>query len=370
MGNMVGDKKEIRIFWPVGLVFLILIGFVVYRLSKMEWEPQELAELGSRYRYGEIDGSEGYDGQFAYYIAVNPNPDQVIAQLDVAAYRYQRILYPLLARILSIGKVEWIPWTLILINIFAHVFGTAILCKYLHSLKVPVRYSLIYGIWAGLVIGVGTDLYEPLAYSFLMGAFYARFRGRYGISSLLMTCSLFTKETVIPFWVAVVIVDLLAKKRLKEVVLSIVPGILYGFWQICLYLQFGAFGFASGGAMATSFEWIPYGGFFRIGSAGIEVLVLYILIFGPTIILPNLWGTIISFQKVLQSLLGFENWALLLNSLFITFLPFSTYREPLGLVRVSTGLILSIILFAVKHNMRRPLNIGMFWMAFLVLMVG
>ncbi len=45
---------------------------------------------------------EGYDGQFAYYIARDPadSPDC----LDVPAYRMQRILLPALGALFSLGQ--------------------------------------------------------------------------------------------------------------------------------------------------------------------------------------------------------------------------------------------------------------------------
>jgi hypothetical protein len=369
-GTVVDIKARIRNFWPVGIVFLLAIGFILYRLSIKEWDPVGLAEIGTRYQRGDIDGSEGYDGQFAYYIALNPKPDEVSNQLDVPAYRYQRILYPLLARLLTFGHLDWIPWSLIFINVGSLLIGTAILCKYMNSLQTPVRYALIFGLWAGLVLGVGADLYEPLAYALIVAAMYAHYRKRQGICSLFLTASMLTKETVIPFWAALVLANFLQKKSLKEILISILPGIVYAFWQVWLYSRFGTFGLASGGAMATSFEWIPYGGFFRIGTAGTKVLILFIVIFGPSIILPNLWGTLVSSLQIFRGFQSYENWALLLNTLFITFLPFSTFREPLGLLRVSTGMVLAIVLFAAHHTLRRPLNFGMFWMSFLILLVA
>jgi hypothetical protein len=368
--NIVVLKEKIKIFWPVGIVLLILIGFVLYRLSINGWDPVGLAELGTRYQIGEIDGSEGYDGQFAYYIASNLNPDEVSTQLDVPAYRYQRILYPLLARLLAIGQQEWIPWSLILLNICSLILGTAILCKFLTSLQTPVRYSLIFGLWAGLLIGVGTDLYEPMAYALVVAALYAHYQKKQGLSSLLLTLSFLTKETVIPFWSAIVLATILQKKGLRNIFISILPGILYALWQIWLFLEFDSFGLVSGGAMATSFEWIPYGGFFRIGTVEMKVLALFIVLFGPTILLPNLWGTVVSSIKLLRGFQGVENWALLINTLLITFLPFSTFREPLGLLRVSTGMVLATIIFSACHKLRRPLNFGMFWISFLILLVA
>lgn len=122
--------------------------------------------------------------------------------------------------------------------------------------------------------------------------------------------------------------------------------------------------------MATSFEWIPFMGLWRVGQTSMAVLGLYLVIFGPTILLPTIWGLIRSVQAVWHDQARAEVWALLLNSLFIVFLPFSTFREPLGLLRVGTGLVLAVVLFAVVQNMKKPLNYGLFWIPLLVVLVN
>jgi hypothetical protein len=366
---MVEVKERIKTYWPVAIVLLTLIGYVIFRLSSKDWDPAEIAELGTIYHIGDADGTEGYDGQFAYYIAQNPKSEVVSPQLDVPAYRYQRILYPIFARVLGLGKADWIPWSLILINFFSHLIATALLCRFLVDKEIPAKYALIYGMWIGLVIGVGTDLYEPLAYALIVAALFFRDRMKLGLSSLFLILALLTKETALPFWIACVITDILTKRKMREISLSVLPGLVYAVWQIWVYFQFGTFGLVSGGAMATSFEIIPYGGFFRIMSAGTNVFILFLILFLPTIVLPNLWGTISSARTLMSKDFAFQNWIFFLNTLFITFLPFSTFREPLGLVRVATGIITAFIFYAVYKDLRRQLNYAMFWMFLLVILI-
>jgi len=362
-------KERIKIYWPAALVFIILSGFVIFRLSSKGWDPAQIAELGTKYLTGDPNGTEGYDGQFAYYIAQNPDPHDVASQLDVPAYRYQRILYPIFARILAFGNPDWIPWTLILINFVSHVTATLLLCRFLDEKQIPSRYALIYGLWVGLVVGVGTDLYEPLAYVLIVAALYFRDRMKPWISNLFLILALLTKETAIPFWIACLVADFLERRSKKELIQNLLPGAVYAAWQIWLFTQFGAFGMESGGAMATPFEWVPYGGFIKISSAGIRIFLFYVILFFPTIIVPNLWGTISSGRALTKGDFVFQNWIYFLNTLFITFLPFSTFREPLGLVRVASGMITAFIFFAVHRKLRRPLNYAMFWMFLLVLLI-
>jgi hypothetical protein len=58
-----------------------------------------------------------------------------------------------------------------------------------------------------------------------------------------------------------------------------------------------------------------------------------------------------------------------LNAGVIVFLPFSTFREPFGLVRLATGLVLAVILFASTYGIRRVLNYSLFWSAYLIMLV-
>ena len=51
-----------------------------------------------------LTGKAGYDGQFNYAIAADPL--HASPALDVPAYRYQRILYPLLVRALALGQED------------------------------------------------------------------------------------------------------------------------------------------------------------------------------------------------------------------------------------------------------------------------
>jgi len=87
------------------------------------------------------------------------------------------------------------------------------------------------------------------------------------------------------------------------------------------------------------------------------------------VILPALWGLLASVRRLRLDHLQAESWALALNVASILFVPFSTAREPLGLVRFATGLVLAVLIFSGAFGLRRVLNYSMFWSAMLVLLV-
>jgi hypothetical protein len=361
--------KRLNARFTAGIALLIALGFVVWRLSQAAWDPLGLAEIGTRYSQLDPNGAEGYDGQFAYYIASSPDPHEVEAHLDVPAYRYQRILYPLTARALALGNQELIPWTLILLNLAAITIGTWAVAKWLMLIAAPAIYALPFGLWVGLVGAAGTDLNEPLAYALIACAWLARESKQYKLAALFLALSLFAKETSMLFFAAVLIEDVM-RKRWRESAGWLGVGIaIFLTWQVWLYATFGRPGIGAGGAMATPFEWIPFMGLVRIGQSSPGALGLFLAIFGPTIVVPVIWGTVASLRDILRKTVDTETWALLLNATAMVFLPFSTFREPLGLVRIASGLVLATIYYTARRGHKRAQNYSLFWMAMLAMLI-
>jgi len=61
--------------------------------------------------------------------------------------------------------------------------------------------------------------------------------------------------------------------------------------------------------------------------------------------------------------------ALFLNCLIIPFMPFSTFREPGGILRFACGMVLAIVLFASRYGQRRELNYCFLWMVLIVFLL-
>lgn len=348
----------------------VVIAYITFRLIGAGGDAHGLAELGTQYSQGDPQGTEGYDGQFAYYIAFDPHPDRVASRLDVPAYRYQRILYPLLARFLGLGKPNLIPWTLLLVNLVAHLVGTWALARWIELSGGRPIYALIYGLWVGLVISTGTDLTEPLAYGLVTLGWLARKRGHLLLGALSLSMAVFTKETSMLFLAAAILGDLFEGNWRRGVIPLCLGVMAFGAWQVWLWTTFGEPGVGAGGDMATPFEVIPFMGFFRIALASLKVFALYALLFGPFIILPAIWAVFQAAQELRAGEFKAEIWALCINGLVIFFLPFSTFREPLGLVRFGTGLYLSGIQYATLRHRRRLLNYGFLSLALLAMLVG
>jgi hypothetical protein len=358
----------VKTIWPALLSLAVALLFAGSRLARAGGDPMALVAEGTRFSLGDPAGSEGYDGQFAYYIARDWAPDEVAPYLDSPAYRYQRILFPALSRVLSLGEQGRLPWALPIVNLVAHFVGTWAVAATLARQRLWPGYALAYGMWVGLIASIGLDLNEPLAYSLVAVAIYFMLRERWILSGGLFSLALFAKETTLFFFLAALVLALTRRHR-PALIALLTGGAAFAVWQAWLFRTFGEPGLGSGGAGATAFEWVPYMGFLRIASADIKVFFLFALVFGSSVLIPSIWGVVVAGRGMVKGEVSFEALALVLNAGVMAFLPFSTYREPLGLVRFSSGMVLAVIAFCAALRWKRPLNYAMFWIAWLVLLV-
>jgi hypothetical protein len=354
---------------PVSVTAVVLAVYLGLVLARAQGDPLAFARLGDGFAGGVPVGEPGYDGQFAYWIAMDPRPAAAAARLDVPAYRYQRILYPLLARALAAGQAEAIPWALLAVNYAAQVAGTWAVARWLRGAGVSGWYALPYGLWVGLVMAARLDLTEPLCYALAAGALLAHARGRMVWSAALLGLAVFAKETALVF-LAAMLAWAAWHRQGRALAGYAAAASVFAAFQAALYAWFGQIGLASGGYMATPFEVVPYLGLARVATASIPAFVLLLAIFGPLVIFPSLWGLAAAGGRVLRGDWAAPVLALAGNAALIAAAPYSTMREPLGLARLATGLVLSMLLFGAHTRSRRALNYALFWVAALALAVN
>jgi hypothetical protein len=142
----------------------------------------------------------GYDGQWSYYIALDPvnAPDY----LDLPSFRYTRVLYPMVVRATALGKPKVIPYTLLLVNWFAVGLGTLALAAWLRRRSWSPWWALVYGFYPGLLVCFQRDLTEPLAYALVACAVYLFDSGRRGAllgAALLFGLAGLSRQTTVAF---------------------------------------------------------------------------------------------------------------------------------------------------------------------------
>lgn len=364
------DKKAfLSLLVPVLITFVVCVGLVWFTLRKVDGDIMQFVVIGTRFSEGDPQGSEGYDGQFGYYIANQPDPQMVSKHLDVPAYRYQRILLPVLARCFSLGNPKWMPWWLVILPLLGQVIGVAFVAKIVLGLKKNPLIALIYGLNAGSLLSIRVALPEPLAYAFVAGAIYAYQKRRYWLGAICLTLAFFSKEVTLVFGVAALIWLLLEHRWKDSSILLLVSFFPFALWQGWLWRTFGQMGIGSGGENASGFEWFPFMGLLRIAIYSRQYFFAMLVAFAPLVVVPSIWGAWVTVRQMLQRKWNLLTISLFLHTIMFFFLPFSTYREPGGILRLSVGFVLAFLLYVTNENHPRLARYLPFWWVYNVFLL-
>jgi hypothetical protein len=392
---------------------LVLVGGLIYvslTLARYGGDPLAFALLGTRYSQSDPQGTWGYDGQFAYYIARDPAGGW--RYCDVPAYRYQRILYPLLARALAWGRPEAVAWTLIALNVLALAGGTYFTERLLATWGVSRWYALAYGLYGGLVAGLRLDLSEPLAYGLVQAGLWVWVQGAgdketrrqgdketgrrgdqeqgargkkrtgicltpiavchlpFAICCLLLSLAALAKETALIAAGGLLLYLALEHRWRETVQLGVVVGLPFVLWQGVLWAWLGSPGVGAGGAMATPFEWVPFAGLVRVATVKWSVFWLLLALEGPLFVLPTVWALVASVRDLVRGRRHPWVTLLLAQAAALPFLPFSTWREPLAMARLAAGLVAATLLYGAWRRSRRVVAFSLVWLATLALLVN
>jgi hypothetical protein len=344
-----------------GLCLLYCLAVIVVN----QGDPLALVTLGTQFSQGiskDAGGTEGYDGQFVYYIARDPSA--AAQYLDVPAYRFQRILLPMAARVLALAQAALIPWALLVINLAALAIGTALVEHFLAQHKQSRWYALAYGLTLGAFGSVRLSLPEPLTYALVLVGIWLMGRDRWLWGGVCFALAALAKETALFFVAGYGLYFLVQRRWAQAILFGAVASIPFLIWQAVLVQHFGTLGIGAGGAQATSFEVIPFAGVIRIvtdvrpeARIGIALILAPVLI--PFVLIPTVWGLWRCWRER-------GRWTVYTYLLFATagimpFVPFSTYREPIGILRFIVGLQISVILYAAAGGQARVLRNSTIW---------
>jgi len=189
------------------------------------------------------EGELGYDGQQFLSLALDPllQEEGTLAALDLPAYRYRRILYPLLGNLLGLGSPQLIPWALVGINILAIVALIVLATWYYKGHRQASLKALwglaIPGIWLSLAFSTA----DLLAGVFTLGALYSEHRRRPWLCALALGLGLLTRETLLLVWLALAL-NALYRRRLASALplaLALVPALLWNLYVVSLGLPGG-----------------------------------------------------------------------------------------------------------------------------------
>lgn len=220
---------------------LIYSIFLTLLFTKFNFNPAYLISLGEKFadlnlipKNLVVWKNDGYDGQFYYRLALNPFTSKVQEfgiTLDIPSYRHQRIIYPLISWIISLGQKDFVPAILLIVNFIALLLIGLLGGYYAKSLRLHSFWGLVFVIHPGFPYTLIRDLTEILQACFILAALLLINTKRYLFASMVLTLAILTKETAL----IIPICLLLAFKNRY----FLIPVAGYLFWQAVLFLNWG-----------------------------------------------------------------------------------------------------------------------------------
>lgn len=256
------------------LAVAVLLGLVVgHRLDSVyHGNATGFALFGGRFardtvppRGALIRSPYGYDGQFFYLQATDPlllHDRTVHGFGDTGqAFRMQRMAYPALAWVLSLGQRRYLPEALVGLNILVAIAITAAFASYARRRGWSGWWALAIGFMCGLLTGTLRDLSDPLAVAAMLGGLLLWERRRRWWAAAMLAIAVLARE---PMALAVVAIaaDAVTRwwrsrgsvglRRVRGVAAAsaraigretwpvvVVPAVAYVGWQAYISLRWG-----------------------------------------------------------------------------------------------------------------------------------
>jgi hypothetical protein len=294
-----------------------------------------------RYHY---DGDIGYDGQVMYFIALDPA--RARDYIDYPAYRYTRILYPLLAGAVGFHDPDLVADALIAINLAMIAIGVSVLGAWLRRRGVSAWFAAVYGFYPGILVTLQRDTSEIMAYSLVVVAIYLHDYGprwRLVLSATFFSLAALTRETALVFagvWAVGVLLSgdgalaarIAANWRKSLLFMAIAFGPLLA-WKVFLLVWLGSLGLA--GVLSP----VPFGGVHYLVRHMVEMEQL------RTVVVPAFVCLAAAIFALIAGVRKVEIWALLANSLlYMAFLSPAAFEDLSSSGRVTVPIALAAVL--------------------------
>jgi hypothetical protein len=321
----------------VGCLYVLLIGL---DMLINHHQPLYYVHIGPRFVLHDPHAPAGYDGQFYYQIARDPL--HAAPFLDQPAYRYQRIVYPLLVAALSAGQEGLIPYMLLLVNFVSLVLGTEVVARLLIKKSLSPWYSLAFGLYFGQAASFLCDLTEPLTYCLVCLGLLLLLQKRPTFAAIIWGLAVLSRETAILFPLGYIVMYLYQRRwqdASRLLLLSIVPTAA---WYFIVGLHFHTNSLAG----APPFEWIPFQGLFYFSN---DPSLFWVLV--PLLFLPTLLSIFLAAKEVFQHRWKNVSWLIwLLNLVLVTNLSRLTYAGLVSAGRLAIGLMLAMLIHSLSTN--------------------
>jgi hypothetical protein len=295
----------------------------------------------SGYRY---DDNIGFDGEFMYFIALDPVHARYY--VDYPPYRYTRILYPLVSGALGLYDPNRVAYTLIAVNLAMIALGTFVLGAWLRRRGVSAWFALVYGFYPGIFITLQRDTSEAMAYSLAIVAIYVfdcGLRWRLVLSAAVFALAALTRETTLVFagiWALGLLLAgdgttavKIATNWRRFAVFGVIAFAPLLAWKAFLLVSMHSLGLE--GVLSP----IPFGGVFYLVRHEVEMEQL------RTVVIPGFLCLGAAIIAIAAGARRIEIWALLANTLlYMAFLSSASFIDLSSSARVTVPIALAAAL--------------------------
>lgn len=324
--------------FSVCIVLIVLLAlFELKVLSSHSWNPHAFILERSK----DISFSQGwgigYDGQFTYTLATNPWGST--ENLDQPAYRYQRILFPLLARFLSLNNALAVPWAMVLINLAAAALAGGTLAWLLKQRGASPWLSLTVIFSLGYMLTIRMDLNEPLALGLALLGWMLYEKDKLALAIILFALSGLTKEIGLIFPIALALWEALNKHWKRSLALGVGSVAAYVAWYIILFNWLGA---SPHQIEQSRLILIPFLGIQYLKEPNSQLIV------GLWVLLPALLAGLfaaLGLRGEINARSGRDALLVLSHIALIAFLPRLTWEDPIAILRMGLGLHITILVW-------------------------
>lgn len=250
---------------PIVITLLAVHALVMYSIKPYGYNMSSMIRISQNEKYGVapeyfqkgmviFDDKGGYDGQFYYYVAMDPFLNKGYFK---NAYRQQRILYPLIARLLAFGKESLLPHTLYITNLLALVLGMCFLILLLRQYSLNPLWSLFYGLSPSSIMTVQYDLPSPVSIGLIIATVYFYINRNLFLTVVFMALSFLTREDSIVVLIPMLLWDYQRNRQLKRILLLLSCLLPFFLWQLFVAAKIGN---APAIASAKVISLIPFSG--------------------------------------------------------------------------------------------------------------
>lgn len=232
-----------KIKYELVIFTILLIFLIIFSLYLGNWSFTTFCNFGQQTISDNFPlhtiifkNSIGYDGQYYCRMAIEPfnySKEALGISFESPSYRFSRIIYPLLAWLLSLGIPVISIFNLFFINLISLFFIFMIGKKYF-----KFDYFIFFLPFIPFVISRNTA--EILSIFFIMLSIISFENKRLFLFSISSTLAILTRETSLIFY-AVAILFFLFNNKIKfiNLVILFLPGIFFILWRLFLLKTFG-----------------------------------------------------------------------------------------------------------------------------------